>query len=252
MKKYTFIYCLLDPVSNKPRYVGKANDPKTRLKNHLNPARYKNTHKFNWIKSLRKNNLKPKLLILERVGINDWRVREKYWIRYFVKRNYELVNYTVGGDGLSFGNQTSFKKGDNAIPVLQFTKVGVFVKEWSVMSDASKKYGKCIYHVCSGIKKTCGGYIWIRKSDYSKSNLENRIVSLQFKRPVNTGCFKKGMKPVNAKKVKMFSIEGDYIRTFNSAKQAGEFVNVTGGAIQYACTRSKTNICKNFKFKYEE
>ena len=30
-----------------------------------------------------------------------------------------------------------------------------------------------------------------------------------------------------------------------------EFINVTGGAIQHACTKSKTNKCKNYKFKYK-
>jgi hypothetical protein len=38
----------------------------------------------------------------------------------------------------------------------------------------------------------------------------------------------------------------------DSPKKAGEFVNVTGGAIQFACLVSKKSICKKYKWKYEE
>jgi len=37
----------------------------------------------------------------------------------------------------------------------------------------------------------------------------------------------------------------------DSDKEAGEFIGVTGGAIQYACLKSKNNKCKNYIFKYE-
>ena len=45
----------------------------------------------------------------------------------------------------------------------------------------------------------------------------------------------------------MFDLNWKFIKDFNSAKEAGEYIGVTGGAIQYACTESK-----NFKFKYNE
>jgi len=42
-----YIYTLEDPISEEIRYVGKANNPINRFKNHLNSARDKNTHKRN-------------------------------------------------------------------------------------------------------------------------------------------------------------------------------------------------------------
>ena len=36
---------------------------------------------------------------------------ETYWISQFKTWGYNLINYTEGGDGSTFGNQTSFKKG---------------------------------------------------------------------------------------------------------------------------------------------
>ena len=53
MRKTTFIYALKDPRTNIIRYIGKANEPYKRYKKHLNKCRDKNTHKRNWINSLK-------------------------------------------------------------------------------------------------------------------------------------------------------------------------------------------------------
>lgn len=107
--KTTFIYGLKDPVTNIIRYIGKTNNLKQRLKAHLNPARYKPTHKFNWIKKLREKGLKPTIEIIEEVDIKVWHEKEKYWILFY--KNNNLVNCKEGGEGLTFANNTSFKKG---------------------------------------------------------------------------------------------------------------------------------------------
>jgi hypothetical protein len=49
----------------------------------------------------------------------------------------------------------------------------------------------------------------------------------------------------------MYDLNWNYIKTFDLAKLAGESIDVTGGAIQFACLKSKKNKCKNNKFKYE-
>lgn len=61
--KNVYIYALIDPRNNYVRYIGKANNPKERYKNHNNASRDKNTHKRNWINDLRKNSLRPELII---------------------------------------------------------------------------------------------------------------------------------------------------------------------------------------------
>lgn len=109
--KTTFIYSLSDPRTNQIRYIGKANNPKARLVNHCNPARYRPTYKFNWIKELRGLGLKPILEILDEVPLDNWQFWEKFWIQLIKTWGFSLVNYTDGGDGLTYGNQTSFKKG---------------------------------------------------------------------------------------------------------------------------------------------
>lgn len=107
-----FIYALSDPRSNQIRYIGKANNPEDRYINHFNSARDKNTHKRNWINSVRKDGFRPELLIIDEVPKSDWQYWEKFYISLFKTWGFNLVNYTNGGDGSTFGNSGSWKKGN--------------------------------------------------------------------------------------------------------------------------------------------
>lgn len=106
----TQIYTLTDPNTNEIRYVGKANNPKTRYYQHCRIST-KKTHKTNWINKLLINKQKPIIEIIDTVPINEWIFWETYWISQFKAWGFNLVNNTHGGDGCTFGNQTSFKKG---------------------------------------------------------------------------------------------------------------------------------------------
>lgn len=188
--KTTFIYCLIDPRDNQIRYVGKSNNPKERLKNHCNPARYRPTYKFNWIKKLRQLELKPILKILEEVDIEIWKQKEKYWIDFYKSEGFNLVNYTDGGDGLSFGNQTSFKIGNvpwnknkqrlqktknkisnslkglknkPLVSVIQYTINDEYLNEYGSITEAAKVTNSSISKiclVCQGKRKTHNNFKW--------------------------------------------------------------------------------------------
>ncbi len=96
----TFIYTLSDPITLKVRYVGKSNDPKKRLYDHLSCCYLTHTHKNNWIKSLLENNTKPILNIIDEVSINEWQFWEKYWITKLKESGENLTNHTEGGNGM--------------------------------------------------------------------------------------------------------------------------------------------------------
>ena len=49
------------------------------------------------------------------------------------------------------------------IPILQYTKDNIFVREWDSATSASKKLNISqgnITECCKGKRKTCSGYIW--------------------------------------------------------------------------------------------
>lgn len=97
--KQIVIYGLCDPETKVIRYIGKSERVKERLSNHLNDK--SQTHKTNWINSLKKKGLKPEIIILE--VINDesiWQIREIEWIKLAREIGLSLVNSTDGGDGV--------------------------------------------------------------------------------------------------------------------------------------------------------
>lgn len=86
-----YIYTLEHPITNEVRYVGKTINIKRRYKQHLYEKRP--SHKASWIKSLRKENLKPIIKIIEICTIDNWIDREIYWISVFDN----LTNIRSGG-----------------------------------------------------------------------------------------------------------------------------------------------------------
>ena len=51
-------------------------------------------------------------------------------------------------------------------PILQYSKDGEFIREWSHAREASEALGiskRAIYECCAGRSKTSGGFIWKRK-----------------------------------------------------------------------------------------
>ena len=121
-----FIYALSDPRNNQVRYIGKANNPKDRYTNHFNSSRDKNTHKRNWINSIRKDGFRPDLIVIDEVPKSEWQYWEKFYISLFKTWGFNLVNYTLGGDGSTFSNSGSWKKGNiphnKGVPCSEETK----------------------------------------------------------------------------------------------------------------------------------
>ena len=151
----TNIYVLKCPITGNVMYVGKANDVKKRYKDHLNPCRDRNTHKRNWIAFLRNEGLKPSIEVIKKVPINEWRKWERFFIEYYKNKGYDLVNCMDGGDGLSFGNQTSFKKGNISWNTGTRMKKPCIVcgKKFEV-SPSRKDVYKCCSMKCSKIYRS--------------------------------------------------------------------------------------------------
>lgn len=187
----TNIYVLIDPRTNEVRYVGKANNVTQRYRAHLNRARKHQTHKKNWLTQLKKEDLKPIMVIIDIVSIDDWQYWERYWISQMKQWGFNLVNYTNGGDGCTFSNQTSFKKGNklwlgkkhseetkrkisennwqkgkvayNRKKVVQMDLDDNIINIWDFIHEAANETNSCaskIVAVCKGKRKTHNKYKW--------------------------------------------------------------------------------------------
>lgn len=187
----TNIYVLIDPITNMVRYVGKANNVSQRYRAHLNRARKHQIHKANWIKQLRELGLKPIIEVIDIVPITEWVYWESFWIAQMKAFGFDLLNYTNGGDGCTFANQTSFKKGHkswlgkkhteetknkisensyskgkpsiNRKQIKQLSLDGVLIKIWDCILDAEKETGSSstkIVAVCKGKRKKHNNFKW--------------------------------------------------------------------------------------------
>lgn len=98
--KTTFIYSLSDE-TGYIRYIGKANEPRKRLNQHIKESKSSEikTYKHNWINSFLIKGVKPKIEILDEVLESEWQFWEQYWICLIKSWGFNLVNLTLGGGG---------------------------------------------------------------------------------------------------------------------------------------------------------
>lgn len=90
----TYIYGLREK-NGEIRYIGKANNPNIRFRQHKSNARKEKSHKVSWIKYCLKNNIEIEMVILEECEISNWQEREMFWISQFKN----LTNHDRGGKG---------------------------------------------------------------------------------------------------------------------------------------------------------
>jgi len=102
-KAKPIIYALLDPNTNEVRYIGKTVSLSKRLRKHISESKNDTkSHKKAWINSLIVKDQEPIMKILEKLEDSDsWKLRERYWIKYYKDIGAKLTNMTEGGDGTS-------------------------------------------------------------------------------------------------------------------------------------------------------
>ena len=266
MKK-TYIYSLSCPLDGQIKYIGKANDPKSRFRKHKSLGDTNtgdNSLKNEWIKSLLDQGLFPILDILEEVDITEWRIKEKFHVRYFKEKGLELFNICGGGNGPSFGNSGSFK-GKPPVSVVCLTRDGDYVKRFNTCKEGKEFCGKSIYNVLIGKRKTSGGYIWMYEKIYnSLSNdelnifIENSKINNSVRNGISTR-WAKGQSSWNKgisggvsdkrKKVNQYTLDGRFIKTWNFAKEAALELGCSAGNITM-CASGRTKTASGYKWTY--
>ncbi len=268
MKTTTFIYTLQCPKSGDVRYVGKSNKPKDRFYKHIQMAD-NNHHKNKWINDLKLEKLTPILSILDEVLISEWKDREKFYISKFRELGCDLFNTSIGGEGLDFGNQTSFKPGNGSKKIVCLLSDGTYHKTFDSGKESAEYVNKHnISSVLKGVTKKAGGYIWVYEDIYNQmsenelndfvANANNNLSSLnginnRFKKNEkswNTGLIGIKLKP--NKNIHQYTKEGEYIRTWETAKQAS--ISITGSVDGEhnisKCARGEGKTAFKYKWSY--
>lgn len=92
------VYALRDPRTDRIRYIGKANDLEARLTSHLRDARRRRTPVYDWIRSLMRKGLVPRIELLEQAEESSWKAAEVRLIAQHRASNPDLLNLAAGGD----------------------------------------------------------------------------------------------------------------------------------------------------------
>ena len=115
----SFIYALIDPFTNKVRYIGKSTNPQKRFNTHLNTN--DGTHCHNWINGLLNADAQPILEVIEEAENSIINELEQFWIAEYKRLGAKLTNLTPGGDGYPVG----WKMSETAKQNLSHAKQGV-------------------------------------------------------------------------------------------------------------------------------
>lgn len=176
------------------------------------------------------------LIVLEQKWLDDKKpfMRENgYNIQSSAKPNIPIKR----PDG--YGDLISKIKIDNnhcGKSVIQYTKDGVLIKEWKSAAEIERELG---YHAenisacCLNKEKSSNNFIW----QFSDVKLTNKKI-----KDVN-------YKAHHYKKVNMLSLDGTILTTFNSVREASEYVKCPSYQISKVCTGKQTT-CRGYKWEF--
>lgn len=224
IENYVYIYTLEDPRNNEIRYIGKTNNINIRYSNHK--VEKHNTHKCNWIRVLKRNNLVPIIEVLDIIKESEWRFWERYYISLFKSWGFRLTNKTEGGDDCS-------QLGDIRKSVTCYNLDGSLYKEYKSLIEASKD-----------INGTSGHISWVAKSKLR--TYKNKVW-----RCGNDSFNKHPITHQSRKSVLQYDLNNNFIKERSSIVDIAKFYRCTESSIS-AVLRGIKPKYKNYKFLYKD
>lgn len=97
-----YIYALHCPIANTVRYIGKTNNPESRLMSHVSAAKRerKDHYTARWIRKLVREGFRPTMEILETLDDSEpWEEYERFYIEHGEYFGWRLTNTNPGGEG---------------------------------------------------------------------------------------------------------------------------------------------------------
>lgn len=194
--KETIIYTLTDPRNNIVKYIGITSSKLSNRLSHHCTVFKGNNYKINWIKKLKRLNLKPVIKELDICStFNEALYFEKYWIAQFKSWGFYLVNSTEGGEGslgykhtqesknkmkdshakkpkkskvikMNKDEKSAYMSIKLSKPLIEYDLKGNFIKEWPSQLEASKYYNiqpSTIGHALRDLNRIANNSFWRKK-----------------------------------------------------------------------------------------
>ncbi len=155
-----------------------------------------------------------------------------------VRKNTELGVYERAKIRM-LGEENPAKK--QIKPILQYTKEGVFIKEWNSIQEASiffKVDGSNINRVCNKKHQLCLDFVWRFRGDVEIPNKINPELIFKPNHP-------------NQLKVIQYNLDGSFIKEWESARKASNELGILSQNITSVC-RGVDKTYKKFKWKYKK
>ena len=235
--RITYIYALTGSDHIDVKYIGKSNDPKGRLKQHIYNAKKAKipTYKQKWIRKLLKNGHDIECIVLEVCPLSNFVECETKWIKYFKEHNHKITNSDDTGQGNIGRKKEIIDRASMKISkkVYQYDLNGNFIKEYKSAREAGRALGKShgnISKCCKGIFKHTAGFIF------------------RYEKCEDIDCLEKP----NAvrKKVVELCDKGNIIGEWDSICECSRETNINNGHISRCCNNKLKHIKgRYFQFK---
>lgn len=165
--------------------------------------------------------------IVEECSLDNLDNREIYWIKYYNSYN-NGYNKTEGG-------QYSHNKG-HMRAVRQYSLDGAFLSEFESLTEAERQTGVSISAICQACAEghyQAGQFQW----KYASENLSSLP-------PLDKVSY-------STRRVKQYSLDGQFIYEYATVKQAAEAVSLTPSVIVQAC-QDIIKTCGGYIWKYSD
>ena len=265
MKYYIYRHIRLD--TNLPFYIGigtKPNNYTTHSKEYKRAYSLDGRTSF-WKNIVDKYGYKVEIL-LESDDYLFIQEKEIEFINLYkrIKEKGSLVNFCKGGRGGYLGytdeirnkiKESKIKSNGKAVIILDLKSN--FITETRTVKEASKitlMKEERIIDICKNRRKALK-YIFVYKEDYDANinysyKIRGKVGYHNLSKEQKSKILKNNFKP-KYQKLEMYSLQDDFIKEFNSIKEAFDFLNIKRTPRIRECLEGKRDSIYGYKWKYK-
>jgi group I intron endonuclease len=223
MSREVYIYTLSS--NDDIRYVGRTFNVNKRFRQHINESYKNNTHKSNWIRKVKNINIE----IVDVCDEDNYSFWEQHYISLYKSWGFNLLNMTIGGEGISGYKYTEEDKLKRSIRMLgnknHFYGKNHTLRTIEILSNIDR----------SGEKNSMYGK---KHKEISKKIMSNKKL-----------VFYDGVNNPRAKKLYQYNLDNKLIKCWDFAKECADFYNISRGNIS-SFSKNNTNVDLSGEGKY--